>query len=167
MYIQYSINIRDVTVVRLYILVCIHPISVFVVHCCILLVFKCKGKKTPHPLTKDTVLWHTGSNVIGFISGISIKKEENLWKQEKSHASVSDIIWEILVLFDNTPLHWGKMLFNLLVFTIVWGLDSQFSFHITQTKTFLYKYNMHHSSICTVHWLHQCNHMIPVPFARN
>jgi len=26
-----------------------------------------KGMKTPHPLTKDRVLWHTGSNVIGFI----------------------------------------------------------------------------------------------------
>jgi len=26
-----------------------------------------KGRKTPHPLTKDTVLWHTGSNVINYV----------------------------------------------------------------------------------------------------
>jgi len=45
-----------------------------------------KGRKTPHPLTKDTILWHTGSNVIGFIFRNSNQKGGNPLKEEKSHA---------------------------------------------------------------------------------
>jgi len=42
-----------------------------------------KGRKTPHPLTKDTILWHTGSNVIGFVFRISNQKGGNPLKGGK------------------------------------------------------------------------------------
>jgi len=40
-----------------------------------------KGRKTPHPLTKDVILWHTGSNVIGFVFRNSNQKEGNPLKR--------------------------------------------------------------------------------------
>jgi len=42
-----------------------------------------KGRRTPHPLTKDTVLWHTGSNAIGFVFRNSNQKGGNPLKGGK------------------------------------------------------------------------------------
>jgi len=42
-----------------------------------------KGRKTPHPLTKDAILWHTGPNVIGFVFRNSNQKGGNPLKGGK------------------------------------------------------------------------------------
>jgi len=42
-----------------------------------------KGRKTPHPLTKDVILWHTGLNVIGFVFRNSNQKGGNPLKGGK------------------------------------------------------------------------------------
>jgi len=46
-----------------------------------------KGRKTPHHHTKDTILWHTGSNVIGFVFRNSNQKEGNS-ERRKNHMPV-------------------------------------------------------------------------------
>jgi len=68
-----------------------------------------KGRKTPHPLTKDVILWHTGSNVIGFF------RNSNQKGRKTPHPLTKDaILWHtgsnvIGFVFRNNNQKGGKI----------------------------------------------------------
>jgi len=64
-----------------------------------------KGRKTPHSLTKDTVLGHTGSNVIGFVFRNSNQKGVNPLKGGKITCLLVIILQKLIELL--MSLLWG------------------------------------------------------------